>query len=245
MNVTVPKEWNKLTNWQIPRLAYALFFPQKNKRRHLLYIVLVLFLKKPTLKNLWQCCRLFNQVPLSELKTYGDFIFKEADLTKFINIKGLCGPMPRMTNLTINEFSYADTFYYRWTKNKKEVELDRLVAILYRKPIKGKRPKFKFSDTHTYAKQCRKISLSQKMAIFLAYQGSRNIIIKNHKHVFAKGSEKSKYTPFSKIVNNMATATPQPFGDFYKTQDALVYDFMKILNQQIADQNKQNKKRKK
>lgn len=245
MKINIPENWNQLTQWQLPRLASAIFFPGKNKKANAFYIVLILFIKKPTLKNLWKACRIFHQVPFSQLKTFSEFLFKTSDLTSFIKIPKLCGPDPRMTNISINEFSYADAFYFNWTKKKQGADLDRLVAILYRKPENGKRPQFKKENLSLYAKQTSKISFDAKLAILLAYQGSREVIVNSHKHVFTKGKSGNYYKPFSSIINNMATTTPQPFGDFYHTREANIYDFMKILDEQILAQKIQIKRNRK
>ena len=241
MDITVPQNWNELTPWQLSRIALAIFQPYKNKKLQQYALLYYLFIKKPTLKNLLKTSLLFSKVPPSTLKAYTTFLIETGDLTIFINIKGLSAPQPRMTDITINEFSFADTCYYNWSQKKDPKDIDRLVAVLYRKKTKGKRPPFSKDQLSNYARQTAKLSLGEKFAILIAYQGSRELIIKTHKYVFVKGSEKKGYEPFSKIVSNMARTNPQPFGNLYKTQKANVYDFMKMLDEQLQEQRKLEK----
>ena len=241
MEFTVPQSWNELTPWQLPRIAKAIFTPYKNKRIQQAYILLLLFLKKPTLKTLWRAAYLFRQVPLSTLKTYADFLYKTDDLTKFPNIKGMAGPGNRMIDTTINEFAYADVFYYNWTQKKMPIDLERLAATLYRKNRKGSRPVFQLKEMTSYGRQLPKLSEGELIAIMLAFQGTRKLLIKTHRHIFKGGGGKGQYTSFSKIINDMATSTPQPFGDFYKTQTANTHDFLKVLDQQLAEAKRKQK----
>ena len=70
----------------------------------------------------------------------------------------------------------------------------------------------------------------------MAFQGTREKIIARYTYVFKKGKGKGGYAPFSKITSAMARSENQPFGDFYKTKEANVFDFFEVLNEELKTQ---------
>ena len=208
-------------------------------------LVIYLFIIRPTPWNIFKLFALFIQVPYSDLKEYASFLYSENNLTRFpkklkSRLSCLYGPSDRLSNLTIDEYAYADLFYYNWAKTKSDDNLNRLVAVLYRP--KGdiskidKRTAFNKDELKLHAKQVERLPKIAKIIIMMAFQGSRDNIINRHKYVFKKGSSKGTYAPFTKIIASMARSENQPFGDFYKTKDANLYDFMDMLNDELKEQ---------
>lgn len=253
LNFNIAKSWNELNEWQLKKIAKVMF-SDSNKKTELLLIVSYLFIQKPTFKNVFKFFRLLFQVPFSSLKTYTDFLYTETDLTKFPKkIKGLYGPSDRLANLTIEEFTYADLFFYNWTQKRDTDNLNRLVAVLYRpkgskqtKHIDARKPFIK-EELRLHASIVEKIPQDVKLTILMAFQGSRERMRNRYTHVFSKGgaSKQSTYAPFTKIINSMSRGETQPFGDYYKTKKANIYDFFDVLNEDLKLQKERERKSKK
>ncbi len=236
MNYKVATSWNELNDWQLARVATLFFsgFPQEKIKYGLVY---VLFTVK---KNIWRYFKmryLVARIPFFVLYQHTEFLNNSANRTEFpkclkLGFIKLYGPSARMASLSIDQFSMADTFYYRFCKTQDIKELNRLVSILYLP--KGKH----FSrDDLGHSIYVRLIPRSKKLAVLLSYIGSRNNLTNSFKSVFkGSGGSGEKYTSFDKIVFNMARSENQPFGHLYETKEANLYDFMNILNDELTDQ---------
>ena len=240
LNFNIATSWNELNEWQLKKIAKVMF-SDSNKKAELLLIVAYLFIEKPTFKNIYKFFRLLLQVPLSTLKTHADFLYTETDFTKFPKkINSLYGPSDRLSNVTIDEYTYADLFFYRWTQERHIHDLNRLVTVLYRpkgpketKHIDARR-KFVKEELPVHSPIVEKIPEDVKLTILMAFQGSRERIIKRYKNVFKKGKGKNNsYAPFSKIINSMSRSENQPFGDYYKTKKANIFDFFDVLDEEL------------
>jgi hypothetical protein len=142
-NVPIPQKWNDLSEFQLKMIGRFMFNnrnEQVETRRFKQVALSILIVPKPTLKNIIKSVMLLSQVPFSELEQYTNFIFDEKELlTRFpakIKIgrwpfrKTVFGPAPRLANSSIEELSYADTFYYKWVTEKNTDDLHRLTASL-------------------------------------------------------------------------------------------------------------------
>jgi hypothetical protein len=240
LNFTIPTNWNQLSLWQLQKIA-KIIFSDSDKEKTSFLMVSYLFIGKPTLKNIFKYCWLLMQVPFSELKEYASFLYNETDLTKFPKkIKTLYGPADRLSNLTIDEFTYADLFYHNWSTSRTSQDLNRLVAVLYRPKRNAQhldiRKPFVKEELSQHASIVEKLPKAIKLTIAMAFQGSREKIIGRYQYVFKKGSGKGSYAPFTKIINAMSRSENQPFGDFYKTKEANIYDFFDVLDEELKTQ---------
>ncbi len=237
MNYKVATTWNELNSWQLAKIASLLFsgFSEEKIKRGLVYI---LFLRKKSIWNSFKMRYLIARVPFAELYKHTAFLSNATDRTEFpkylkLGRIKLYGPSARMNNLTIDQFSMADMFYYSWCKTRDTKELNRLVSILYLP--KGKDFSRKELEHSIYV---RLMPRDKKLSVVLAYIGSRQLLIQRFKNVFknSSGSGKSSYNSFDKIVFNMARSENQPFGPLPNTKEANLYDFMNILDDELADQ---------
>jgi hypothetical protein len=145
INFKIAQHWNDLTEWQIKAIGRFMFTSRNEQTETRLFkkvVLSILIVPKPTFKNIIKSVILLLQVPFSELEQYTNFVFDKKELlTRFpdkIKIgrwpfrKTVYGPAPRLANTTIEELSYADTFYYKWMTENNPDDLHRLTAILYR-----------------------------------------------------------------------------------------------------------------
>ncbi|CAL2105481.1 conserved hypothetical protein [Tenacibaculum sp. 190524A02b] len=247
LDFNISNKWNDLNFWQLQKIADVLYSDKPEKITNFL-LVSYLFIRKPSVKNVLKFLYLLFNVPFSELKKHCDFLYNETNFTKFLpELKNLKGPYDRLANLTIEEFSYADLFYYNWATTKDLQDLNRLVCVLYRPVDKAtkERRTFKKEELAKHSTIIEALPKSIKLVVAMAYQGSRELIINRSKNVFSSGKKKTPYIPFSKIVNEMARSENQPFGDFYKTKSANVHDFFELLDEERKSQKERERNFKK
>lgn len=262
----IPSKWNDLTDFQLRMIGRLLYASGGIETKFFnTFLIAILVMKKPNFKYIFKVVYLYRQVPFSELLGYADFIFNENEnLTRFFpeikvgsifNKKTLVGPGVRLSNISIEELSYADTFFYNWIKEKKTADLQRLVACLYREAdtettkLSDKRVPFDRLLLPENAKLTDKIALHIQYSIALAYQGSRELIMNRYPNVFPKPPKteegeapappkKQNYQPFSKIINAMAMDEVQVFGTLEQTEKAPASKFLEIYEQTIINSRK-------
>jgi hypothetical protein len=274
VNYKIPQKWNDLSEFQLKMIGRFLF-NNRNEQIETKYfkqlVLSILIVPKPTIKNIIKSVVLLLQVPFSELEQYAVFIFDEKELlTRFpSNIKigrwpfrkTVFGPAPRMSNSTIEELSYADTFYYKWITEKNTDDLHRLTAILYRPTSELATPEDKRKPFSNLLLESNSIitdaiSLPQKFMIAHAYYGCRENFINRHKHVFPrkitrddqdeKKPEKPKpYQPFSKIIDSFAMDEVQIFGTHQQVEKILVPKFLAVYEESIIRQNQRERQNRK
>ncbi|WP_417365892.1 hypothetical protein [Flavobacterium beibuense] len=257
IDIIIPEKWDDLTEWQHNRIGWILFNKLFQGEFFKYAILMVLLTPKPTFKNAVKIFYLLSRVPLEDLLQYTDFVFdSEAILTRFrpyYKVKSgfkkvnIYGPSQRLANISILELSYADTFFYNWITEGKDIDLHRLCAVLYR-PLNSP---FSESNLVANSKLTDTIPLHQKYMIALAYQGSRTVFIKRYPHVFPKSKSQEKkpkkgkkaYHPFTSVINAMVMDEVQPFGPLDKAEQANANKFLEIFNEMLLRQKRQKTKK--
>jgi hypothetical protein len=258
----IPQRWNDLSEYQIRMIGRFMFNSRNEQVETKLFklaILSILVVPKPTLKKIVKAVFLWSQVPFSELEQYTAFIFDKKELlTRFsdkIKIgrwpfrKFVYGPAPRMANVTIEELSYADTFYYKWMTDNDITDLHRLTAILYRPKatapiLEDIRKPFSNLLLESNSRITDAIPLELKFMIAHAYYGCRQNFINRNPNVFpqkkvADGEEEKSplkprpYQPFSKIIDSMAMDEIQVFGNHQQTEKVYASKFLAVLDESI------------
>lgn len=274
INFKIPQKWNDLSESQIRMIGRFMFNSRNEQVETKLFkltVLSILIVQKPNLKNIIKAFVLWTQVPFSELEQYTDFIFDKKELlTRFpdkIKIgrwpfrKLVYGPAPRLANTTIEELSYADTFYYKWATTSDVNDLHRLTAILYRQAaaeptLEDTRKTFSSLLLENNSRITDAIPLELKFMIAHAYYGCRQNFINRHPNVFPqkkvvegeeeKPPQKPKpYQPFSKIIDSMAMDEIQVFGNHQSTEKVYASKFLSVLDESIVrnrEKERQNSK---
>lgn len=261
VNLSIATNWNELNDWQIKKIGRFMF----NKRNEQvetkiikIYMFIILFQGKPGIKNFLKKSLLFWDVPFSELEQHVEFIFNpDSLLTVFPEklktgiwpwSKKVYGPMARLSNISIKELSYADTFYYKWATERNLDDLHRLCAILYRPKAKKPSPidcRVEFSSLllEKNAQLTDGIPLEIKFMIARAYEGCRITFIQRYKNVFPKKKQPDQpkqeqkpkpYQPFSRIISAMAMDEVQIFGNYQQVEKVLAPEFLSVYDESIA-----------
>lgn len=263
----VATKWNELNDWQLSIIGRLLYYNKKLERKEFRWLIaFILIINKPTIKNFLKAILFFSRCSFSTVEPYTSFIFDENErLTNFypkIKVgrfgfrKTLFGPASRLSNISISELSYADTFYYGYITSGNEIDLRRLTACLYRLQEKenpkliDKRMEFDKLLLPEFSKLTDKIPLHKQYVIMLAYQGSRSVIVNRYKKVFPKPYEEpdnpepqkpkkpKPYYPFSNIINTMAMDEVQVFGSLQQTEKVNAMDFLSAYNELLIRQQK-------
>lgn len=186
-------------------------------------------------------------VPISEYLPHVQWVFGKIDRTKFpkqIKIKGVkyYGPYDRMVNVTVGEFSFADALWYHWDQTNNKAYLDLLCASLYR-PLNAngkKRRPFSKLWAEKHANLFQKVPLKLKLAIALAYEGSRNHKVGLYPTVFPKPVKymgegqppKPNYTPFGKLISHKIGYDPSKLRE---VETMLIDKFLGVFENELKD----------
>lgn len=272
INLPIPNKWNDLTDFQI-RMIGRFMFNNLNVQVETVLLkkimLSILIVPKPTFRNIIKSVIYLSQVPFSELEQYTDFIFdKKQHLTVFPIFlklgrwpwsKKVYGPGARLSNVTIEELSYADAFYYKWVTEKDVNDLHRLCAILYRPKAKNPdindvRIPFSSLRLDKNATLTDRISLERKFMIACAFEGCREVIINRHPNVFPRkkiteGEEPKKetkpkpYQSLSKIIDALAMDEVQIFGNHQQTEKVYASKFLAVYEESIIRQREKERNR--
>jgi hypothetical protein len=261
INFKIAQHWNDLSEWQIKAIGRFMFNSRNEQTETKLFkkvVLSILIVPKPNLTNIVKSVILLLQVPFSELEQYTAFVFDQKELlTRFPNQikigrwpfrKTVYGPAPRLANTTIEELSYADTFYYKWMTENNPDDLHRLTAILYRPSaeptLEDKRIPFSSLTLESNSRITDAIPLPVKFMIAHAYYGCRQNFINRHPNIFPqkkavegeeeKPPEKPKpYQPFSKIIDAFAMDEVQIFGNHQQVEKVFAPKFLSIYEESI------------
>ena len=175
--------------------------------------------------------QLLLQLPFTALWQYAEPFLTTEKLYHF-----------REVNLTIKQFSVADSLYYRLrlSQYQDELLLRQLMASLYNLPDTP----FDVLNLPQVAEHTDKTPITTAYEVAFAYTCCREYIIGKYPKVFSSPSstqrgekpvfrKEATYTPFSKIISVMAMDKHQPLGNWHQCNATRVYDFFEVLTESI------------
>ena len=251
MNIQIPQTYNDLTEEQRKELCYILL-TSINEENSLdsdipFYIIELLLSHLPKRTQ----HRVLREVSFSTLWQYAEPFLSTEKLYHFPDITKMVAPAPRLANITIKQFSVADSIYYRLrlSQFKDETLLRQLTASLY--CFKNKN--FDILELPQVAEHTDKVEIKTAYEVVFAYTCCREYIISKFPKVFSSPNPSKKgekpvfrkeatYTPFSKIINVMAMDQYQPLGNWHQCNATRVYDFFEVLTESMlqAEQKAKN-----
>lgn len=249
MNIQIPQTYSDLTEEQRKELCYTLLTSMNVENSSdsdiPFYIIKLLLLHLP--KRTQQ--KVLNEVPFSTLWQYAEPFLSTEKLYHFPDITKMVAPAPRLANLTIKQFSVADSIYYqlRLSEFKDETLLRQLTASLYcfiDKP-------FDILELPQVAEQTDKEDIKTAYEVAFAYTCCREYIISKFPKVFSSPNPSQReekpvfrkeavYTPFSKIISVMAMDQYQPLGNWHQCNATRVYDFFEVMTESMIQTEKNN-----
>lgn len=258
LNVYMPQSWQEMTPKQAENLATMLYnchAAVKNNEAQKKQILAATYLnicREMLRQNPFNTIRIaLKEIRPKGFEPFVKFIFdKEADLQDFpktLKIKNttLYGPLKRLKNCSISEFSYADAVFYRWHDTQNEAYLNRLVSALYRPLDKikytDKRKPFNKIKVEDLSDVTAALPTSKKLLIAKAFEGSRNYICSQFPFVFPKRPNieaeqknkiKKKYVPFGELIALKINFDPSKLD----TVEAMnVYKFLSVYELELRE----------
>ena len=195
--------------------------------------------------------QLLQEVPFTALWQYAEPFLTTEKLYHFREVTKMIAPAPRLANLTIKQFSVADSIYYRLrlSQYQDELLLRQLMASLYNLP----QTPFDVLNLPQVAEHTDKATIATAYEVAFAYTCCREYIIGKYPKVFSSPSSSQRgekpvfrkeaaYTPFSKIISVMAMDKHQPLGNWHQCNATRVYDFFEVLTESILQAEQKEKK---
>ena len=237
MNITIPQTYEELNEQQRGALCKILLTLDNTEETPLHIVQLLLWhLPKCTQQQLLQ------EVPFTALWQYAEPFLTTEKLYHFREITKMIAPAPRLANLTIKQFSVADSLYYRLrlSQYQDELLLRQLMASLYNLPDTP----FDVLNLPQVAEHTDKTPITTAYEVAFAYTCCREYIIGKYPKVFSSPSSSQRgekpvfrkeaaYPPFSKIISVMAMDKHQPLGNWHQCNATRVYDFFEVLTESI------------
>jgi hypothetical protein len=252
MNIIIPQTYEELNEQQRGALCRILL-TLDNTEEMPLGIIKVLISHLPNRSQQ----QLLQEVPFTALWQYAEPFLTTEKLYHFPDLTKMVAPASRLANLTIKQFSVADSIYYRLrlSQYKDELLLCQLVASLYNFPDTP----FDVLNLPQVAEHTDKAAITTAYEVAFAYTCCREYIISRFPKVFTAKDEKKEtkdegssfvfrnsslksYTPFSKIISVMAMDKHQPLGNWHQCNATRVYDFFEVLTESILQAEQQEKK---
>lgn len=257
-NIQVATAWNQLTSKQLMEAAYNLeyyhskpeIWKELKEFRQKLYFQLTKVLLRSN--NFIKTYIAISQIPPQNYQEHAKFLFGDVTRTLFLpqfKIKGVTfyPPGDRLKNISIQEFSLADSLYYNYRKTNDVRYLNNLCATLYRKDggdeLDIRKPFHKIlieQDVHHFSK----LNHKRKLAILYCFLGCRNNIVKLHPHIFPAPQQivdpdgnpierkESAYVPFVQLLQHKVQFDPSKLYDTYKLN---VFDFFNNYETELIE----------
>lgn len=237
MDITIPQTYEELSEQQRGALCKILLTLDNTEKTPVRIIqILLSHLPKRTQQQL------LLQVPFTVLWQYAEPFLTTEKLYHFREVAKMVAPAPRLANLTIKQFSVADSLYYRLrlSQYQDELLLRQLMASLYNLPDTP----FDVLNLPQVAEHTDKATITTAYEVAFAYTCCREYIIGKYPKVFSSPSSSQRgekpvfrkeaaYTPFSKIISVMAMDQHQPLGNWHQCNATRVYDFFEVLTESI------------
>lgn len=246
MNITIPQTYEELNEQQRGALCRILLTLDNTEKTPVRIIqILLSHLPKRTQQQL------LLQVPFTVLWQYAEPFLTIEKLYHFREVTKMVAPAPRLANLTIKQFSVADSLYYRLrlSQYQDKLLLRQLMASLYNFAHQP----FDVLNLPQVAEHTDKTPINTAYEVAFAYTCCREYIINRFPKVFTSPSstqrgenpvfrKEAAYMPFSKIISVMAMDKHQPLGNWHQCNATRVYDFFEVLTESIlqAEQKAKN-----
>jgi len=181
-----------------------------------------------------------------------DFLkpLSEIDITNNLMPKIRCklkyfyGPSEFLSNISIEEFAFADKAFVLFLKEKKFEALDELVAILYREKDKDANTKnkdykgdnrlpFNSYQIEFNQKRLNCLSFYIKISVFLFYWGCRNSLVKKYKNVFSSGNENKASSLDLGWIQVIFDLSGEKFGTIEETSNHNMHLVMAFLEKEV------------
>jgi hypothetical protein len=258
IHFSIPEKWEELTKNQVLYIAtfwQAWQLMLKNnadmiKARASLFCALINQPNRQLKKILTYLSMVDYEKADLNLLDLTNFIFEKNDLTinhfpyfKTGLFQKLYGPNSKLTNISINEFSFLLNYYNLYNKTQNEEYLDNFIACMYR-PLDSnylstgdKRIPFNPFLISNHANAIKKLSIPEKQALLLFFIGCLEFFAKSFPLVFERSSNENTNTNTT-FLDIIIKISGGKFGNFDQTKNQNAFIVLKELNNMLADSKK-------
>lgn len=246
---TIASEYNELTGMQLIKLAPLLKSVVKDDLLVKLQVLKVLMNVSPS-------AFYFMSLDLRERALeHVEWVFEKNTLTKQLlpEIDGYHGPKTSFDNLTLEEYHCAEIFYSDLIADGDAAALDKLVAVLYRKPKSlfynqekdpagDIRKPFNEHEIDYWAKKISKWPTDTKQAILLWYDGCRQHLISLYAAVFTPTQPTTEQADTKGMFGVMRQiADGNKYGQFEHVKKLNIHTALLEMEQLIKEAAEANK----
>ena len=253
--ITLATSWNELEWNQLEAIALLMhqrgdYPPNDLEADYVLYAKIVheLFRCVPARKRR----RVLRELHPKDFAAFTQFLFEPMSRSKFLpqihhHGRSYYGPIDRIQNLTMGEFSYADSLFYRFKTTGQWAYLKLLCGCLYRPKGEGskvldQRCAFNKIFAQQNAERLIDLNPATQLAIAAAYEGSRNHLVSLYPRVFPKPKTRDlsqentpppptpKYTPFGALI--LAKIDYDP-AKLQQVENLSVYAFFNLYQTEL------------
>lgn len=209
----IPSAWNDISTEQdLLELCRILLLPLDTKYKRFLIIG---HFTGITFKQMNK----ISPTAITEILSVVDFVFLPSRLTINLlpELYGMKGPENGLTNFTFEQFfGFTEPYMYKISQGSTN-DLDNLIGIMYN-----------YNNNTDNTIIISRLTPSQKLAIYLFYQGCSNFIKNKFKHVFENSSGTAPDgLEFIRLVNKLNQ------GDISKNEkikQTNIYEALSFLN---------------
>lgn len=244
LKFNIPTNWNKLSDKQLYKVANLMFSKLPTVYFDYKLFTILANRKWWKFRLIWKINILFKQVPIKTIKEDFSYIYKNQNLTRFINKVKInkviyYAPSNRLTNLSIGEFSVCEDLYLKYLQNCKNSKSNfgytyalALFSVLYIPEASAKRPEFLKELLNEKIKKTADVNKKYVLAALLSYKGCREAITSNkkYKHIFpdrkARPKSPLKFPSSSGFSDIILSFSGKQFGSYLETFNINLYTFL-------------------
>lgn len=243
IKINLPKSWNELSTFQLERMALLFHTGSPGAKFDVNIFLILANCRWYTFLRNYRVMLILKNVPVSELRKFYAFIYKENNRTNFAPSilpikerlkfwKHLRPPGQQLLNITAEEFAALEDFHKLWLQHKKEADrnvLEYMAAVLYQ----ARNRQYDKLELPELAKRFNQVPFSKLLAMELVYFGSKNAIVKRFKDAFKKGGKTKaggKQYGFGKVILNAAGGK---FGTHKETRQTNIYIFLEEFEENL------------
>lgn len=258
INLTIPTNWNELSQQQAKNISYIIHCTQRSiinlphQEFAISGLAYVKCAKELLRHNKYKAIRIaLQELTLSAYKPFVQFLFKNVELQEFPDTykfkkTTLHAPAVRLRNLTVEEFSFADALYFRYKTTNDVKYLDLLCSTLYRPEATAPNPTdirtpYNRLLAETHYDNFKNLPLKEKIVVAFAFEGSRNHLVNQFPNVFPKAKTSAnpkakpttpKYTPIGQLISNKIDYDPSKLQIANQTN---VYSFFSVYEAELIE----------
>lgn len=175
---------------------------------------------------------------------YIEWVFKKNTLTDQVlpTYRGFVGPKKEFDNLTLAEFHFAERYYQELITEEGTDALNKLVAVLYRKPKPGydykldsdgdARQRFNANEVDHYAAIISHWPAAVKQAVLFFYDGCRQYLLELYDEVFSGNSGEENEDGMFGIIRGISG---DKYGDIDKVEQLNIHTALSELTIQLKE----------